>query len=270
MSTIARPLTGDVKDPPPPTRDAQDLKRALTLYQGRFAELLPKHVTPERVVTLALIAATKTPELYRCSKESIVLSIMRIASWGLEIGTTAHLVPFKDSKSGQFLCTPIPDYRGVCEMLLRPHHGQRHVRDIFARCVYEGEHFRVRFGSDESIEHEPTFGAPTRKVTHVYAIAKLPHNRWTFEVLSREEVEAIRQRSRSKDSPAWKDHWPEMAKKTAIKRLSKRLPMYGVPTHAQLADAFETDDDVDDSPLAPTPTEQSAADAAPNHCSAGD
>jgi len=44
-------------------------------------------------------------------------------------------------------------------------------------------------------------------------------------VMSRDDVERVRARSRSKDSPAWRDNWNEMGKKTVFKRLSKWLPL---------------------------------------------
>ena len=43
--------------------------------------------------------------------------------------------------------------------------------------------------------------------------------------MSANEIEKIRDISKAKDSQAWKDYWSEMAKKTVIRRISKRLPM---------------------------------------------
>ena len=45
------------------------------------------------------------------------------------------------------------------------------------------------------------------------------------EVLSRDEVEAVRKRSRAGGSGPWVTDWNEMAKKTAFRRLSKWLPL---------------------------------------------
>ncbi len=39
------------------------------------------------------------------------------------------------------------------------------------------------------------------------------------------EIERIRSFSKNKDGLTWTEHWSEMAKKTAIRRLAKRLPM---------------------------------------------
>ena len=40
-----------------------------------------------------------------------------------------------------------------------------------------------------------------------------------------EEIEKVREASRAKDSGPWVSWWGEMARKTVIRRLSKRLPM---------------------------------------------
>lgn len=194
-------------------RDA--LKDKLSLYAPSFAKVLPAHLTPERMVTLALVAATKTPKLFDCTPESIALSVMEVSRWGLDIGRTAHLVPFGN------VCTPIADWKGLIELMIK----SGHVRDVKARCVFANEHFRVIEGTDASLEHVPILDDKARgELIAAYAIAWLRKGGATFEVLAKHEVDKIRSGAVSKDSPAWKNHYPEMAKKTAVRRLAKRIP----------------------------------------------
>ena len=61
------------------TRDAkkeqrEQLRASLEKFHPSFAKVLPKHLTPDRMVTLALVAATKTPQLLQCTPESIASS----------------------------------------------------------------------------------------------------------------------------------------------------------------------------------------------------
>jgi recombination protein RecT len=58
----------------------------------------------------------------------------------------------------------------------------------------------------------------------VYAIARTKDNAVYREVMSVGEVEKIRRASRAANAGPWVDHWGEMARKTVIKRLAKRLP----------------------------------------------
>jgi recombination protein RecT len=46
-----------------------------------------------------------------------------------------------------------------------------------------------------------------------------------FEVMSRDEIEAVRRRSPAGKSGPWVDHWDEMARKTLVRRLAKYLPL---------------------------------------------
>ena len=205
-----------------------ELRAELSRYSESFAKVLPKTFTAERLITLTLVAATKTPELFNCSPESIALSVVRVAQWGLEIGTTAHLVPFK----GQ--CTPIADYKGLIQLMIR----SGHVRDVKAHAVYQKEHFRATAGATPVLEHDPIFSAEKRgSLVAAYAVAWLKHGHPTWDVLMRDEIEGIRKRARSGNSDAWRNHYDEMAKKTAIRRLAKRMPQ-----SPELADALNVED----------------------------
>lgn len=211
-----------------------ELRAELSRYSESFAKVLPKTFTPERLITLTLVAATKTPQLFDCSPESIALSVVRVAQWGLEIGTTAHLVPFK----GQ--CTPIADYKGLIQLMIR----SGHVRDVKAYAVYKNEHFRVTAGAHPVLEHDPIMTESARgPLVAAYAVAWLRGGHPTWEVMARDEIEAIRKRARSGNSEAWREHYDEMAKKTAIRRLAKRMPQ-----STELADALGVEDD-DAAPL---------------------
>lgn len=205
------------------------LRAELSRYSESFAKVLPKTFTPERIITLALVAATKTPQLLDCTPESIALSVVRVAQWGLEIGTTAHLVPFK----GQ--CTPIADYKGLIQLMIR----SGHVRDVKAYAVYRNEHFRATAGARPVLEHDPIMTETARgPLVAAYAVAWLRGGHPTWEVMTRDEIDAIRKRARSGNSEAWREHYDEMAKKTAIRRLAKRMPQ-----SPELADALGIEDE---------------------------
>jgi recombinational DNA repair protein RecT len=95
---------------------------------------------------------------------------------------------------------------------------------ISANVVYERDHFEYELGDDERIVHKPAIGDRGKPVA-AYAIAKLKSGGIEREVM---DATAIRQvqavsRATSDDGPWAK--WPdEMARKTVIRRLYKRLP----------------------------------------------
>jgi recombination protein RecT len=55
------------------------------------------------------------------------------------------------------------------------------------------------------------------------------------------DVEKVRQKANSKDSPAWRYHWNEMARKTVFRRAAKWLPLSAEKSGA-LIQALEQDD----------------------------
>ena len=73
-------------------------------------------------------------------------------------------------------------------------------------------------------------------IVSVYAVAHLKDGYTQFEVMTRDEVEAIRERSKSKSHGPWVTDFAEMARKTVVKRLCKYLPL-----SPQLAAAIELD-----------------------------
>jgi recombination protein RecT len=58
-----------------------------------------------------------------------------------------------------------------------------------------------------------------------------------FEVMSRSEIDGIRSRSKSSGSGPWVTDYPEMARKTVLRRLCKYLPM-----SSELASAMESEE----------------------------
>jgi recombinational DNA repair protein RecT len=58
----------------------------------------------------------------------------------------------------------------------------------------------------------------------VYAIAKTKDGGIYREVMSKSDIEQVRNVSRAKNAGPWVDWYDEMARKTVIRRIAKRLP----------------------------------------------
>ena len=193
--------------------------------------LLPQGIDPKRFANVALLALTKQPELLECTPASIVQSIHQAAQLGLEIGGPlqhASLVKFKDQ------ATLVPGYRGLIYLAKR----SGAIRKAVVRAVYEGEHFRVLYGHDDRIEHEPDFSLERTddRISHVYVIFTLPDGETQFDVMTRQEVERVRRVSRMGERGAWVQWWGEMAKKSVVKRGFKMIPL-----STEVAQAIEID-----------------------------
>jgi recombination protein RecT len=184
---------------------------------------LPRHLTPDRLLRIALTEIRKTPKLADCSQQSLLAAIFSCAQLGLEPGGSlghAYLVPY--GRDVQFQL----GYRGMIELARRS--GQ--VESIEAHAVYEGDEFTAAFGLRSDLQHVPNWDDPTRtedgKLLFAYAVAHLKgSDRPQFEVMSRAEIDAIRKRSRSGGSGPWQTDFAAMALKTVTRRLFKWLPV---------------------------------------------
>lgn len=198
-------------------------------------DVLPKHLTPERVCKMALVAVTKQPKLLNCTVTSVMRALMTASELGLDCSGTlgsGYLVPFANE------CTFMPGYRGLIDLARRS--GE--VSTIEARVVYKQDVFRVEFGTDPRIIHEPYMAADRKSdkasMVCVYAVAVLTDGTKQSEVMTLADIEAIRNRSRAKDDGPWKTDYAEMARKTVVRRIMKYLPL----SSELIGKAIEADD----------------------------
>jgi len=183
-------------------------------FKSEIAKALPRHLTPDRFLRIALTALTKTPKLADCTPESLCACLITLSSLGLEPdGRRAHLIPYGTT------CTLIVDYKGLAELVLR----SGDVSRLHADVVCENDEFDYDLGAIR--RHKIDFKKPRGDAYAAYALAEMKTGQIAVAVMSRDEVEGIRKRSRSGSSGPWVTDWNEMAKKTAFRRLSKWLPL---------------------------------------------
>lgn len=212
------------------TKKEDPVASLIEKLKPQMALALPKHLNPERMGRIMLTELRRVPKLAECGKESLLGALMMCSQLGLEPGNGlghAYLLPFerRAKVSGQWQtvgvdCQLIIGYRGMIDIARRS--GQ--IVSLAARAVHKNDHFAYRLGLDETIEHTPAEGE-RGELTHVYAVAKLKDGGVQFEVMSRHDVEKVRLQSKAKDNGPWSTHFDEMAKKTAIRRLFKYLPV---------------------------------------------
>lgn len=193
-------------------------------FKEQLALAVPKAMTAERLVRIVLTECRKTPELRETTPASFLGAVLQCAQLGLEPGGAlghCYLLPYWDRKKGVKNCQLIVGYRGMIDLARRS--GQ--IVSLCAYVVHEKDHFSWRLGLDPNIEHIPSPEADRGAMTYVYAVAKLKGGGVQFEVMSRAEVEAVRKQSKAGGSGPWVTHFSEMAKKTAIRRLFKYLPV---------------------------------------------
>lgn len=160
------------------------------------------------------------PEILRCSLNSVKSCIDDGAFLGLDITgkglKEAYLIPYKEN------LTLVPAYYGLLKLVRQA----KEIASVDAQLVHEFDHCDWAMGSAPFVTHRPSPPSKRGKVIGVYAIAHWRESNAPplVEWMWTEEVEAIRNGSPGKNSDPWKYHWGEMARKTVLRRICKRLP----------------------------------------------
>jgi recombination protein RecT len=193
------------------------IRQNLEVMAPQLQAALPEHVTVEKFTRVAMTAIQQTPALQNADRNSLFGAIVRLAQDGLlPDGREAAIVMFGQQ------ATAMPMIAGVLKKVRQS--GE--VAKISAQVVYENDEFVVSYGFDEDVTHiPPSLDKPRGKPIGAYATAVLKDGSKLLEVMSHEEIEKVRAVSRSGKSGPWVQWWGEMARKTVMRRLSKRLPM---------------------------------------------
>lgn len=225
----------------------QRVSALLAERKGDIARMLPSHLNAERLLNVATIAATTTPKLLECEIPSLIAAVGQCAMFGLEPNTVlghAYMIPFKKNEkvwdkdkreevwNSRQMVQVVIGYKGLIDLARRS--GQ--IMSIAAHEVCANDKFDFAFGLDERLVHRPA-DDNRGAITHFYAYAKLKDGGTAFEVMSVSQVNEIRDKSalkngakRDKDGTVpitgpWRDHYVEMGRKTAVRRLAKYLPL---------------------------------------------
>lgn len=193
------------------------IRENMNAMAPEFKAALPAHVSVEKFTRVALTAIQNTPALVNADRRSLFGAVVRLAQDGLlPDGREAALVMFGDKAQA------MPMIAGVLKKIRQS--GE--VAKVSAQVVYENDHFVVKYGFDEDVEHiPPSLDKPRGKPIGAYATAVLKDGSQLLEVMSLEQIEKVRNVSRSKGNGPWVQWWDEMARKTVMRRLAKRLPM---------------------------------------------
>lgn len=151
---------------------------------------------------------------------------MQSAQLGLEPDTPlgeSYLVPFRNNKRNCMEVQLIPGYRGLIKLARQ----SEAIGGVDAQVVYEKDNFEIEFGLQQKLVHRPYLDGDRGGPRLFYAIvrAKDPAAEPIVELMTLDQIDAIRRRSKAGQSGPWVTDYEEMGRKTVIKRALKRAPM---------------------------------------------
>lgn len=205
-----------------------------TEFSKKWIEQLdkPNKAIFDREVSFAIQHITANPYLLKCTKESILKSVLNIAQTDLTLNPVMHFAYLVPRKINQVLeCVLDPSYQGLVKLLT----DSGSVTSISCNPVYEGDEIDFDFSSQKKVNrHTPYFilGKEKGNLKSCYSLATLHDGSYHCEIMSIQDIYDIRDRSeaykafkngRIKFTP-WVTDEQEMSRKTVVKRHFKFLP----------------------------------------------
>ena len=190
------------------------LENYLGGYKDQIIAVLPSNIPYDRFIGVIKTACITNTSLLLANKQSLFISALKCAKDGLlPDGRESAFVMFKGNVSY------MPMIAGIIKKL----HNAGDITSLSSAVVYEADEFDYELGDNEFIRHKPTLGKVKGDKKCVYAIAKTKYGIYR-EVMSISDIEYIRTKSQQPNG-IWSSFWEEMAKKTVIRRLSKKLQL---------------------------------------------
>ncbi len=206
------------------------LQDLLQKHKSQIATALPKHMTPERMIRVALSAVSGNHLLMQCRPISLAACIVQSSILGLEPNSLlgeSYLVPFYNSKVSAYDCQLIPGYLGLVK--LARNSGQVAMLDV--QPVYEADEFEMFKGSEIWWRHKAPRTGERGKLQGYWAGYVLKDGSKNFEYMTVEQIEAHRDKfskgaydKNGKLQGPWRDAPDWMYRKTVLKLLIKLMP----------------------------------------------
>ena len=192
------------------------VREQLEGMSDQFAAALPQGITSERFNRVVMTVLQDNAALLQADRKSLFRSCMQCAQDGfLPDGKEAALVLYGNQ------VRYLPMFQGIMKKLLM----SELITEIYANLVYSNDQFEYVSGDNEQINHKPVVFGDRGKFLGAYAIAKTRNGGTFRELMSAADIDQVKQASRSKGKGPWTSWFEQMAKKTVIRRLVKRLPV---------------------------------------------
>jgi recombination protein RecT len=230
MTEETKPATQVAERKPQPIDTLRELMGRL---KPQLTLALPKHLTADKLIRVAITACQKNPTLLECVPVSVLGSIMQCAQLGLipdGVMGEAYLVPYKNNAKNRTEAQFQIGYKGIRKLV----NNTGDIDTFLPQVVYEGDVFEYNLAEAKINRHERTEKTRYGKPTHFYTIVKWKSGALETWVMPKDEVDHVRDsfsqayktavKYKREDTP-WVQHYEAMGMKTVMRKHGKYLPL---------------------------------------------
>lgn len=230
----------------------QVLTNNLDASLNAVTEALPRDFNKSRFLQNTIAVIKEKPDLLKYNQNELLTCCLQASYLGLDfMNKEAWLVPYSGHVQFQM------GYKGAAKFVKK--YSIRPLADVYAKAVRKGDELDYGIKDNKPfIEWKPV-PFNNSEVVGVFAVACFEDGGILYEVMSKEDVDKIRKRSKASGSGPWVTDYEEMAKKTVLKRLAK-----GIETdfdNVEQRAAWESDNDEFSKTVAPSEVVDPFADA---------
>jgi recombination protein RecT len=208
------------------------VKQDLTNMGKEFAVVLPPNIQLDKFISVAVTAVQNNSDILNADRSSLYAACYKAAKDGLlPDNKEAALVIYNTNvapKGQPQVWKQKVQYMPMVDGIKKKIYSTKLTETIMTAVVYENELKDFSYYVDENgqhLSHRPMVFGNRGNPVGAYAMTTIKETgELCIEFITKEEIDKVRSASKGKDGVTWTTWWAEMAKKSAIRRLAKRLP----------------------------------------------
>ena len=202
----------------------KEITELLNLNTGALVADFNKKRFVSNALNLMFDPSANKIDWSKLKKEEVFNCLLNGAKYDLEYGREFHIIPRWNKYLKRQCATAMFDYKGYIKIM--KNHSIEPIKNIVVNVVYKGDIFEVDMFAEPPIKHKMLFQSEGKEnVTHAYCCIIYANGSYDPEILTRKQLDDIEATSKDETKTFWGTWYTEMAKKSAIRRIQKRVPL---------------------------------------------
>lgn len=179
-------------------------------------DALPGDFNRSRFLQNTISVVKANPNLLQYNQTEVLTECLKASYLGLDfMNKEAWLVPYGSHVQFQL------GYKGACKFVKK--YSIRPIQDIYAKAVRKGDEFE--YGDTDGKQYLTWKPLPFNgsDIIGCFACIQFKDGGVLYEVMSKEDVDKIRRRSKASGSGPWVTDYEQMMLKTVMKRITKNV-----------------------------------------------